>query len=80
MQSRDQVQHDAIAADMLYTAIFGPQPPTHPEYKALFSGMEFYCRSGFTMHEVSRSNYCARCLLIQMCSFSDHIPVELSVF
>ncbi|KAJ7079268.1 hypothetical protein B0H15DRAFT_804527 [Mycena belliarum] len=55
LQTRDQAQHDALGAEMLYTAIFGPQPPSHPEYKALFSGMEMFCRSGFTMLELFRS-------------------------
>ncbi|KAJ7166343.1 hypothetical protein C8R43DRAFT_1162799 [Mycena crocata] len=55
LESRNQAQHDALGADILYTSIFGPQPPTHPEHKALFSGMEMYCRSGFTMLELFRS-------------------------
>ncbi|KAJ7212743.1 hypothetical protein B0H12DRAFT_1156313 [Mycena haematopus] len=55
LQSRDQSQHDAIGADMLYNAIFGSQPPSHPEYKALFSGMRMCCREGFDMAELFRS-------------------------
>ncbi|KAJ7266480.1 hypothetical protein B0H12DRAFT_1099703 [Mycena haematopus] len=55
LQSRDQSQHDAIGADMLYNAIFGSQPPSHPEYKALFSGMRMCCREGFNMVELFRS-------------------------
>ncbi|KAJ7501804.1 hypothetical protein B0H11DRAFT_2368605 [Mycena galericulata] len=56
LQSRDGAQHDALGADMLYTALFGPQPASHPEPKALFSGMEMLCAdSGFTMTELFRS-------------------------
>ncbi|KAJ7443670.1 hypothetical protein FB451DRAFT_1437063 [Mycena latifolia] len=55
LQTRNQAQHDAHGADMLYTAIFGPQPPSHPEYKALFSGMEMSCRNGFNMLDLFRS-------------------------
>ncbi|KAJ7238330.1 hypothetical protein B0H12DRAFT_97670 [Mycena haematopus] len=55
LESRDQAQHDALGADILYGALFSPQPPSHPELKALFSGMAMACPSGFSMPALFRS-------------------------
>ncbi|KAK6974270.1 hypothetical protein R3P38DRAFT_3180112 [Favolaschia claudopus] len=40
LEQLDEVQHHALGADMLYIPIFGPHPPSHPENKSVFKGME----------------------------------------
>ncbi|KAJ6457393.1 hypothetical protein C8R45DRAFT_1110642 [Mycena sanguinolenta] len=56
LQSRDLPQHEALAADMLYTALIGPHPASHSEPKAFFSGFKMPCRNGFDFTEVLRSS------------------------
>ncbi|KAJ7662789.1 hypothetical protein DFH06DRAFT_1397028 [Mycena polygramma] len=55
LESRDQSHHDAVGADIVYTSIFGSQPPTHPEPNAVFTGMEMQCSNGFNMCDLFRS-------------------------
>ncbi|KAF7367181.1 hypothetical protein MSAN_00978000 [Mycena sanguinolenta] len=55
LQSRDLRQHEAVAVDMLHTALIGPHPPTHTELRAFFFGFRMPTRSGFDFTEVLRS-------------------------
>ena len=43
----------ARAPEILYYAIFGPEPPFHPEWKAFIQGFALKCRNGFTFLDVS---------------------------
>jgi hypothetical protein len=52
---RDQHLHDALALEMLWGVIMGPDVPRgHPEHMALRSGMRLSCRNGFNFFEVRR--------------------------
>lgn len=42
----------ARAPEILYYAIFGPEPPFHPEWKAFIQGFSLKCRNGFTFLDV----------------------------
>ncbi|KAK7025633.1 hypothetical protein R3P38DRAFT_2529661 [Favolaschia claudopus] len=53
LEQLNEVQHQALGADMLYIPIYGPHPPSHPENKSVFKGMEMRCRNGFNMFEAS---------------------------
>ncbi|KAK6988071.1 hypothetical protein R3P38DRAFT_3445569 [Favolaschia claudopus] len=53
LEQLNEVQHQALGADMLYVPIYGPHPPSHPENKSVFKGMEMRCRNGFNMFEAS---------------------------
>ena len=43
---------DALAHDMLYTALIGQQPATHNELKAFLTGLRMPCLNGFNFMEV----------------------------
>ncbi len=43
----------ARAPEILYYAIFGPEPPFHPEWKAFMQGFALKCCNGFTFLDVS---------------------------
>ncbi|KAK7015821.1 hypothetical protein R3P38DRAFT_2786739 [Favolaschia claudopus] len=53
LEQLNEVQHQALGADMLYIPIYGPHPPSHPENKSVFKGMEMRCRNGFNMFEAN---------------------------
>ncbi|KAJ6450648.1 hypothetical protein C8R45DRAFT_1113986 [Mycena sanguinolenta] len=55
IESRDLAQHNALARDILYTALIGPQPATHDELAAFLAGLRLPCLNGFTFTEVLRS-------------------------
>ncbi|KAF8194813.1 hypothetical protein K438DRAFT_1968757 [Mycena galopus ATCC 62051] len=55
LESRDQAQHDALGVDIVHTGSLGPQPPSHPEIKAVFWGITAPCRGGFNMSDLFRS-------------------------
>ncbi|KAJ6451543.1 hypothetical protein C8R45DRAFT_1124584, partial [Mycena sanguinolenta] len=48
-------KYDALAHDILYTALIGQQPPTHNELKAFLTGLRMPCLNGFNFMEVIRS-------------------------
>ncbi|KAJ7231678.1 hypothetical protein B0H12DRAFT_207248 [Mycena haematopus] len=55
IQSRDLSQHQALGANMLYTALIGTQPATHNEVKAFLVGLQLPCVNGFDFMQVLRS-------------------------
>ncbi|KAF8186505.1 hypothetical protein K438DRAFT_1765277 [Mycena galopus ATCC 62051] len=55
LESRDQAQHDALGVDIVHTGSLGPQPPSHPEIKAVFWGITAPCRGSFNMSDLFRS-------------------------
>ena len=52
LSSRDQVAHDAIAANIIHQAVIGPEPANHPEIQAFLSGFRLPCRNGFDFTKV----------------------------
>jgi hypothetical protein len=50
---RDEVSHKALASEMLYRAIIGPESYNHPEWQAFISGFKLPCRNGFNFLDVS---------------------------
>ncbi|KAJ7228014.1 hypothetical protein B0H12DRAFT_233568 [Mycena haematopus] len=55
LESRDLRQHEALASEMLRTALISPHPPSHTELEAFFIGFKMPCRNGFNFTEVLRS-------------------------
>ncbi|EPQ49961.1 hypothetical protein GLOTRDRAFT_123678 [Gloeophyllum trabeum ATCC 11539] len=55
MGERDDAAHDAIAVDILYRAIMGPEPPFHPEFEAFCAGFYLPCRNGFTLRKFANA-------------------------
>lgn len=52
-RDRDAIWQKAYAPEILYTAIFGPEPPFHPEWKAFVTGFTLKCRNGFDFLKAS---------------------------
>jgi hypothetical protein len=55
LRDRDAISHKALAPEMLYYAIFGSEPPCHPEWKAFINGFTLRCQNGFTFSNASGS-------------------------
>ncbi|KAH8105799.1 hypothetical protein DFH11DRAFT_1518335 [Phellopilus nigrolimitatus] len=47
-QERDMDSHNAIASEMLYKAILGPEMHLHVEWQAFMAGFRLSCRNGFS--------------------------------
>lgn len=45
--------HDKIGAEMLYSAILGPEPPSHPEWIAFREGFSLPCGNEFDFCKVN---------------------------
>jgi hypothetical protein len=45
--------HNKIGAEMLYSALLGPEPPSHPEWMAFREGFSLPCINGFDFRKVS---------------------------
>ncbi|EIN10150.1 hypothetical protein PUNSTDRAFT_63951, partial [Punctularia strigosozonata HHB-11173 SS5] len=55
LQGRTPALHDAMACEMLYRTIIGPEPHLHPEWEAFFSGLALPCAGGFNLLNVITS-------------------------
>lgn len=49
---RDEIGHQAMAAEMLYRATIGPESFRHPEFQAFIKGFRLPCPNGFNFSEV----------------------------
>ncbi|KAH9950526.1 hypothetical protein B0H21DRAFT_686429, partial [Amylocystis lapponica] len=52
---RDQAEHAAYAAEMLYRALIGPASYRHPQWQAFLYGLHLPCRNGFDFLQVPKS-------------------------
>ncbi|KAH9918518.1 hypothetical protein B0H21DRAFT_827558 [Amylocystis lapponica] len=52
---RDQAEHAAYAAKMLYRALIGPASYRHPEWQAFLYGLRLPCCNGFDFLQVPKS-------------------------
>ena len=48
----DQHVHDTMAVQMLFRAVVGPEPPTHPKIQAFRHGFDLPCSNSFRFTEV----------------------------
>lgn len=55
LATRDHQSHQAIAALLLYNAIMGPEPPSHPEISCWTRGLRMACTNGFSLAQVIHS-------------------------
>ncbi|KAI0070691.1 hypothetical protein K474DRAFT_743508 [Panus rudis PR-1116 ss-1] len=51
---RDNTTHAALAATLLYHAVLGTQPPSHPYVRAFRAGFDLPCRNGLTFSKAAR--------------------------
>ena len=52
LREHDQHIHDAMAVQMLFRAVVGLEPPTHPKIQAFRHGFVLPCSNGFRFTEV----------------------------
>lgn len=50
--NRDEAEHEAYAAEMLYRAVMGPESYRHPEWQAFLYGLRLPCHNGFDFLQV----------------------------
>ncbi|KII83444.1 hypothetical protein PLICRDRAFT_180352 [Plicaturopsis crispa FD-325 SS-3] len=55
LSERDERSHSALAAQILYTALFGQESYKHPEWRSFIKGFSLPCRNGFDFCTVARS-------------------------
>jgi hypothetical protein len=52
LRDRDEQSHQALAGEMLYRSVIGPEFPNHPELQAFKKGFNLACRNGFNFSQV----------------------------
>lgn len=52
LAGRNEASHKAYASEILWSAIAGQEPPSHPELQAFAEGFSLPCRNGFKFTEV----------------------------
>jgi len=57
LRDHDEQSHQALASEMLYKSVIGPEFPNHPELQAFMKGFGLPCRNGFTFAQVSFTLY-----------------------
>ncbi len=53
LRGRSKEMHNKVGAEMLYNALLGPEPPSHPEWIAFREGFSLPCANGFDFCQVS---------------------------
>ncbi|KAI0078511.1 hypothetical protein K474DRAFT_1706398 [Panus rudis PR-1116 ss-1] len=69
-RNRDQDTHTSIAPEVLYTALLGKEPPSHPYVRAFLAGFNLPCRNGFTFSKAACGFEGGPSALIRLCSSS----------
>ena len=52
LRDHNEASHKALAGEMLYHAVVGPEPPFHPEIQAFLKGLSLPCANGFKFLDV----------------------------
>jgi hypothetical protein len=54
LRDRNNQSHQALAGEMLYKSVIGPEFPNHPEIQAFIKGFNLACRNGFNFSQVKQ--------------------------
>ncbi|KAJ7511954.1 hypothetical protein B0H11DRAFT_2371466 [Mycena galericulata] len=55
VETRDEATHNGLLVELLYRAVIGSEPPTHPDVISLSRGFRLPCQNGFTFTRYIRS-------------------------